>query len=829
MNDPQYATNTGGGEDGTSDADTCRICRGEATELEPLFYPCKCSGSIKFVHQDCLMEWLSHSQKKHCELCKTPFRFTKLYAPNMPQTLPAYVFARHLVIHALKNMAIWLRFCLVVFVWLGCLPWAMRHIWGFLFWFGDGGWTSKDLDSPSYDVPTQQVLEFAHEKLAHLIENGTSPASPWLTRPTTPARFGVMMSMLPTLLKPFAQTLNMSASDSVTSSFFKSIMHSLGLHGTPSTGTFNITNTTQILAGNQPTMAGRSSLLGDVHFLRTLTRHPQINSIIVTTLEGQIITIVVVICFILVFLIREWVVQQQPGINMGAGFNADLAGADRLARNRDLQIDNQPDAERVPVDRFPVDIIDLQDAGGGRGGEVAGRPVARPIARPRRRIVIFEDGQGNNPEQANEDERLQENTSSTTGQFREEIGEGSSDNSQGQRQSTPVRDVSSAAVQIQQHMASDDSSEMRDKSDAAEFVSLWRRAGGDPEEVLRIIEAEGLGEKLRYWKNVTKGLQHPNLALTSPPNDHPSSSGAGSLYGSSGSLTIQPDEGTHLNNDSWIHIPQQANVRYPLSNGPFHIEHSNSEASSSRKGKEKPTPLASETSLDSTRPSLSRIDVLGPRQESTEEDLPWRITTSSQDTVSFHYGPGRPRSISDGPKLQENISPLASNNWSFHDLPNPTPAAKTSDATLNSEEQSWKAAQDIRVQQAFANGRATQTASQAGSSSKGALSMETPDTDPQDSTGPIEIYNIETRTTQHYQSWDEAFANNPLSDSEDDFEETAAQDDGPEQNGFHQEGVLPGNGPLIGAREPIPAPRPTGARCGLAVGGYEYTPRGPCR
>ncbi|ANB14436.1 E3 ubiquitin-protein ligase SSM4 [Sugiyamaella lignohabitans] len=34
------------------DDDTCRICRGEASEEEPLYHPCKCSGSIKYVHQD---------------------------------------------------------------------------------------------------------------------------------------------------------------------------------------------------------------------------------------------------------------------------------------------------------------------------------------------------------------------------------------------------------------------------------------------------------------------------------------------------------------------------------------------------------------------------------------------------------------------------------------------------------------------------------------------------------------------------------------------------------------------------------------------------------
>lgn len=44
--------------------DTCRICRSGAEEGEPLYHPCKCSGSIAKVHQDCLIEWLQHSKKK---------------------------------------------------------------------------------------------------------------------------------------------------------------------------------------------------------------------------------------------------------------------------------------------------------------------------------------------------------------------------------------------------------------------------------------------------------------------------------------------------------------------------------------------------------------------------------------------------------------------------------------------------------------------------------------------------------------------------------------------------------------------------------------------
>jgi E3 ubiquitin-protein ligase MARCH6 len=89
------------------DADTCRICRGEGSADEPLFYPCKCSGSIKYVHQECLMEWLSHTQKKHCELCKTSFRFTKLYHPGMPNRIPTTVFVRRAAMHVVNMFLVY--------------------------------------------------------------------------------------------------------------------------------------------------------------------------------------------------------------------------------------------------------------------------------------------------------------------------------------------------------------------------------------------------------------------------------------------------------------------------------------------------------------------------------------------------------------------------------------------------------------------------------------------------------------------------------------------------------------------------------------------------
>lgn len=33
-------------------ADICRVCRSEGTPEKPLYHPCVCTGSIKFIHQE---------------------------------------------------------------------------------------------------------------------------------------------------------------------------------------------------------------------------------------------------------------------------------------------------------------------------------------------------------------------------------------------------------------------------------------------------------------------------------------------------------------------------------------------------------------------------------------------------------------------------------------------------------------------------------------------------------------------------------------------------------------------------------------------------------
>jgi len=53
----------------------CKICHcgGEPGNNVSLIAPCYCSGSLKYVHQECLQRWIKSSDIKRCELCKYPF------------------------------------------------------------------------------------------------------------------------------------------------------------------------------------------------------------------------------------------------------------------------------------------------------------------------------------------------------------------------------------------------------------------------------------------------------------------------------------------------------------------------------------------------------------------------------------------------------------------------------------------------------------------------------------------------------------------------------------------------------------------------------------
>ncbi|EED21895.1 RING finger membrane protein [Talaromyces stipitatus ATCC 10500] len=465
MNDPAYATNTDSKGKGIDEPDTCRICRGEGSEEEQLFYPCKCSGSIKFVHQSCLMEWLSHSQKKYCELCKTPFRFTKLYDPGMPSKLPAPIFIRELAIHGLRSLVTWLRLVLVAFVWLGWLPWSMRAIWRVLFWLADGRWPNNNF--------VQTPLPTANQSDVHAsIATGRTLSSDAATSSATHIA----------VLSPVSSILNLSNEEPLGFSVAKRILLKILL---PTLSTSSGDNASQ--ASSLPSGRVRQpSWLSNVTFLNSLTPSPTVNNIVIDTLEGQLITLLVVVSFILVFLIREWVVQQQPAVN--------IAEDEREAAMR-LMAENRNQPEAAPP--APLEARDM--------------PVQVADDNPDLAQVDYERGVQDYA--INDDESRASSTLSSPRLLPVDS-----------RPTIQMR-TSSSRPTLRSRNALDDASNIRRTIEETvnepsshtwpgieTFKDLWLRGDGNPDEILRIIQEEGREDELSWVVNAMMTLKQNNAS-----------------------------------------------------------------------------------------------------------------------------------------------------------------------------------------------------------------------------------------------------------------------------------------------------------------------------
>lgn len=303
----------------TSDrsGDTCRICRSEGTPEEPLFYPCKCSGSIKFVHQECLMEWLSHSHKKHCELCKTPFRFTKLYDANMPQKLPWAVFVKTACVHVAMMLARGARAALVSAVWLVILPWLVRWASRWMFWFADAGWAREDFMGKMRQAKLGDSITRINE--------------------TTYSLSGFTQALSQAINVNF--TLNPQNESTETGPYVYNLVKdfvgkSMGFYN-ELTNTSSNANATMFVADPWP--QADTSILSSWTYISQITPNARLNRLVLDIFEGQLITCIVITGFILVFLIREWVVQQQPLVHLEN--LANVQGQLREAAER-VQADN---------------------------------------------------------------------------------------------------------------------------------------------------------------------------------------------------------------------------------------------------------------------------------------------------------------------------------------------------------------------------------------------------------------------------------------------------------------------------------------------------------
>lgn len=95
----------------------CKICHIEEKDDEKnLCHPCKCKGSMKYIHKYCLFLCIKTNNKEFCSICKYKYRFKDIYKENTPETIPIkialleiyeslkkffYLFLKHLFLSSL--------------------------------------------------------------------------------------------------------------------------------------------------------------------------------------------------------------------------------------------------------------------------------------------------------------------------------------------------------------------------------------------------------------------------------------------------------------------------------------------------------------------------------------------------------------------------------------------------------------------------------------------------------------------------------------------------------------------------------------------------------
>ncbi|KAH9924822.1 hypothetical protein B0H21DRAFT_764612 [Amylocystis lapponica] len=164
--------------------DTCRICSAPAEPDQPLFYPCKCSGTIRYIHQDCLTTWLAHSKKKTCDVCKHPYSFTKVYATDMPERLPPVLLIRQLSRQMVSAVLFSLRAVMVGIVWLAVLPLATIWTWRMYFMMGHStAWWISNRPRISSESSLHTASSSNDSTVSAARLNTTSP-SPVLSHPS---------------------------------------------------------------------------------------------------------------------------------------------------------------------------------------------------------------------------------------------------------------------------------------------------------------------------------------------------------------------------------------------------------------------------------------------------------------------------------------------------------------------------------------------------------------------------------------------------------------------------------------------------------------------
>eukprot|EP01125_Pyxidicula_operculata_P013664 TRINITY_DN4538_c0_g1_i3.p1 TRINITY_DN4538_c0_g1~~TRINITY_DN4538_c0_g1_i3.p1 ORF type:complete len:756 (+),score=108.24 TRINITY_DN4538_c0_g1_i3:39-2270(+) len=129
----------------SEESDICKVCRCPGEDGNPLFYPCDCKGSIRFVHQDCLVQWLKHSNSQKCELCRKQYKFVPVYSQDAPSVLSFSDLLIGISRRFWNNFIYILRFVIVIIGWAVIVPLEASMLWNTYIPSSSDPWTIKGI------------------------------------------------------------------------------------------------------------------------------------------------------------------------------------------------------------------------------------------------------------------------------------------------------------------------------------------------------------------------------------------------------------------------------------------------------------------------------------------------------------------------------------------------------------------------------------------------------------------------------------------------------------------------------------------------------------
>jgi E3 ubiquitin-protein ligase MARCH6 len=257
-----------------------------------------------------------------------------------------------------------LRALLVGLVWLVLVPFAVRWSWRWLFWVADAGWEREPL---LRELETRQL------------------ASQFQTESNQMSVAGKIHKTIHLTWEQIWKAQGGTPLDHPTDKFKQMISHAIS--SAPPNGSATATaNVTSIWASQHDT-----SILSSWTYLSQTTSDPRLNRWILDVFEGQLITCVVIVGFILIFLIREWVVQQQPLVNLD-NVNVEQRERDRLARETErlrLQVE-MLDGARARLHTLEEEQAQLQNRANEITSELTESTLQEVESTARREFVGWE-------------------------------------------------------------------------------------------------------------------------------------------------------------------------------------------------------------------------------------------------------------------------------------------------------------------------------------------------------------------------------------------------------------------------------------------------------